>query len=47
MLLWLLAIAALSALLGMRIATSPPFPLLGRLFASWADRCLNGPGLRR
>ena len=42
MLLWILVAATLVALLGMRIASSPPFALIGCLFASWADRCANG-----
>lgn len=45
MLLWILVMATLLALLGMRIAASPPFAVMGRLFAGWADRCTNGPEL--
>ena len=45
LLLWILIAATLVALLGMRIASSPPFALIGCLFASWADRCANGPEL--
>lgn len=45
MLLWILVAATLLALLGMKIATSPPFALLGCLFANWADRCRHGPEL--
>ena len=45
MFLWILVAATLVALLGMRIASSPPFALIGCLFASWADRCTNGPEL--
>jgi hypothetical protein len=45
MLLWILVIATLLALLGMRIAASPPFAMLGPLFSSWADRCRFGPEL--
>lgn len=45
MLLWILVVATLLALLGMRIAASPPFALIGCLFASWADRCAHGPEL--
>ena len=45
MLLWILVTATLLALVGMRIAASPPFALIGCLFASWAGRCANGPEL--
>ena len=45
MLLWFLVVATLLALLGMRIAASPPLALLGCLFAAWADRCVHGPEL--
>lgn len=45
MLLWMLVAATLLALLIMRIAASPPFAVLGRLFTAWADRCANGPEL--
>lgn len=45
MLLWILVAATLLALLGMRIAASPLFALIGGLFAVWADRCANGPEL--
>ena len=45
MLLWILVMAALLALLGMRIAASPLFAVIGCLFAVWADRCANGPEL--
>ena len=45
MLLWILVAATLLALLGMKIAASPTFTLLGCLFANWADRCRNGPEL--
>ena len=45
MLLWILVIAALLLLLGMKIATSPPFAVIGLLFSSWADRCRHGPEL--
>lgn len=45
MLLWILVVATLLALLGMRIPASPPFALIGCLFASWADRCAHGPEL--
>jgi hypothetical protein len=38
MLLWLLVAATLLALLGMGIAASPPFAMLGFLFSSWAER---------
>jgi hypothetical protein len=30
-------------LLGMRIADSPLFTVIGCLFAVWAERCANGP----
>jgi hypothetical protein len=39
MFLLLLGLLALLALVGLRIAASPPFPLLFCLFAGWADRC--------
>jgi hypothetical protein len=45
MLLMILAASAILSLLVMRIATSPPFPLLACLFSSWAERCRNGPEL--
>jgi hypothetical protein len=45
MLLWILIMATLAALLGMRIAASPPFALLGCVFGAWADRCRHGPEL--
>ena len=38
MLLWFLVAVALLALLGMRIAASPPFAILGCLFSAWAER---------
>ena len=41
----MLVAATLLALLGMRIAASPPFAVIGCLFAGWADRCTNGPEL--
>ena len=47
MLLWILVVVTLLALLGMRIAASPLFALLGYLFAFLADRCPNGPELSR
>ena len=47
MLLWILVAATLLALLGMRIAASPPFAVLGCLFAAWADRYRHGPELNR
>ena len=47
MLLWILVAATLLALLGMRIAASPPLALLGCFFASWADRCRYGSELSR
>ena len=43
--LWILVTATLLALVGIRIASSPPFALIGCLFASWAERCANGPEL--
>ena len=46
MLLYILVAAALLLMLGARIAASPPFALLGRFFASWAERCRSQP-LRR
>ena len=45
MLLWILVVATLLELLGMRIAASPPFALLGCIFESWANRCRFGPEL--
>jgi hypothetical protein len=45
MLLMILALAALLLVFVLRIAASPPFPLLACLFAGWADRCRNGPEL--
>lgn len=45
MLLWILVLATLLALLCMRIATSPPFALLGCIFEAWANRCRFGPEL--
>lgn len=45
MLLWILVVATLLALLGVRIAASPLFTLLGCLFSNWADRCRHGPEL--
>jgi len=42
MLLIFLVAAALLLLLAVRIASSPPFALLGRFFASWAERCHSG-----
>ena len=47
MLFWILIGAILLALLGMRIAASPPFALLGCLFANWADRYRHGPEIKR
>lgn len=45
MLLMILAASALCTLFAMRIASSPPFPLIALLFGAWADRCHNGPDL--
>jgi hypothetical protein len=45
MLLWILVVATLLALTGMRIAASPPLALLRCVFASWAVRCRHGPEL--
>ena len=39
MLLWILVAVALLLMLAVRIASSPPFALLGCFFASWAERC--------
>jgi len=39
MLLSFLVVAAVLLILGLRIAASPPFVLLGSLFSIWADRC--------
>ena len=47
MLLWILVIAALLALLGMRIAASPPFAFLSCMFSVWAERHSRGSELRR
>lgn len=47
MLLMILAASALCSLLLLRIASSPPFPLLALLFGAWAERCRNGPDLSR
>ena len=45
MLLVILAASVLCMLFLLRIASSPPFPLIARLFGAWADRCHNGPDL--
>lgn len=45
MLLMILAASVLCTLFVLRIASSPPFPLIAHLFGAWADRCHNGPDL--
>jgi hypothetical protein len=46
MLLWFLVAAAMLLILGVRIAASPPFALLGLFFSSWADRCRESPATK-
>ena len=45
LLLFFFGLLALLAFLVLRIAASPPFPLIACLFAGWADRCRGGPEL--
>ena len=47
MLLCILVAAALLLLLAVRMASTPPFALLGHFFSSWADRCQNGADASR
>lgn len=42
MLLLVLTVTVLFASICVRIASSPPFPLLFALFGNWADRCRHG-----
>ena len=44
MLRWFLVTTALLLILGVWIAASPPFALLGQFFSCWADRCHEPSG---